>query len=57
MAVNRGLRRKTAGTHGLIVGVVLIFVALLVWLAKAEGKPGLQLINWLVIILLLFMYL
>ena len=50
MAINRNLRRKTASTHGLIVGAVLIFVALFVWLTRAEGQRGLQLLNWGVII-------
>ncbi|MBT3244010.1 MAG: DUF4199 domain-containing protein [Bacteroidetes bacterium] len=45
----KSLRRKTAGTHGLIVGLVLTFMALLIWLSDIEGSRGLQLLNWAVV--------
>lgn len=41
---------KTASTHGLIVGLILIGFALLVWIAGVQQSVWLRYINWAIVI-------
>lgn len=46
----KSLRRKVASTHGLVVGIVLIVMALLVWVADMQQAFWMKYLNWAVVI-------
>ena len=50
MNTNRALFWKTAASHGLIVGALLVMVALIVWMGNMEESRAMRYLNWFVII-------
>ncbi len=49
MSINKRLMWKTASTHGLYVGLVLIGFALLVWIADLQPSALLRYMNWAIV--------
>ncbi len=50
MSDEKKLMWKTASTHGLIVGAILIVMALLVWVAGIQQAVWLRYMNWTLVI-------
>ena len=50
MENNRTLLWKTAASHGLVVGMLLVFIAIIIWIGNVGATGGMRILNWLVII-------
>ena len=50
MENNRTLLWKTAASHGLVVGMLLVLVAIIIWVGKGGASGGMRILNWFVII-------
>jgi len=50
MENKRTLLWKTAASHGLVVGMLLVFIAIIIWIGDVGATGGMRILNWFVVI-------